>query len=125
MRRAPISPSTWLAHEASEFAKEQGLYEPFHKATYQAYWSEGKNIGDLQVLLALGEQAGLDVAALEQMLREQRYKAQVWQQFEEAQSLGVNGVPAFVVGRYLFTGAQPYPLFQQVAKLALEEAAQE
>ena len=121
MRRAPVSPSTWLAHEATEFAKEQGSQVALHKALYTAYWADGKNIGDMQVLLELAQQAGLDASAMEQALKEQRHKTQVWQQFEEAQSLGVNGVPAFVVGRYLFTGAQPYPLFQRVAKLALGE----
>ncbi len=124
MRRASITPATRLALEATEFAKEQGAYEPFHRITYRAYWEDSKNLGDLQVLLTLGEQAGLNVAKLEEALKDRRYEARVMEQYEEAQSLGINGVPAFVVGRYLFTGAQPYDLFQKVAKMALAEQAQ-
>ncbi len=124
MRRASLTPSTRLALEATEFAKEQGAYEAFHRTAYRAFWEDGVNLGDLQVLLALGEQAGLNVASLEEALKDRRYDARVMEQYEEAQSLGINGVPAFVVGRYLFTGAQPYELFQKVAKMALAERAQ-
>ena len=121
MRRAPLTPSTRLALEATEFAKQHGAFDAFHRAAYSAFWAEGKNLGDTQVLLDLSEQVGLDSAALDQALKERQLETQVLEQFEEAQEMGIHGIPAFLVGRYLFTGAQPYPLFQRVAKVALTE----
>ena len=48
-----------MALEATEYAKEQGKEEVFSRSVYQAYFQEGKNIGDIEVILSLAEQAGL------------------------------------------------------------------
>ena len=121
MRRAPITPSTRLVLEATQFAKDQGAFDPFHRAAYQAFWAEGKNLGDRQILLDLGKEVGLDSLSLEHALDVRQYENQVIEQFEEAQELGIHGIPAFLVGRYLFTGVQPYSVFQRVARSALAE----
>ena len=60
MRRAPLTPNTRMAFEASEFAKDKGLFEEFHRACYRAFWEEGVDLGQLSVLQHLGEQVGLD-----------------------------------------------------------------
>ncbi len=41
--------------------------------------------------------------------------------FQEATNLGVHGIPAFLIGRYLFTGARPYQDFQAVVERVLAE----
>ena len=121
MRRPPLSAYSHLALEASEFAKEQGRIEEFHLATYQAYWERGENIGDLSVLERLAGEAGLSWDELAPRLEERHYQPQVMAQYQEALQLGIQGIPAFLIGRYLFTGAQPYELFQQVMKRVQEE----
>ena len=84
MRRAPLTPNTRLAFEASEFAKDMGLFEPFHRACYRVFWEEGVNLGKLPVLQQIGEQVGLDPAAMEERLTAGHYTAAAQTQYEEA-----------------------------------------
>ena len=121
MRRAPLTPNTRLSFEASEFAKDMGLFEPFHRACYRAFWEEGVNLGQLPVLQQIGEQVGLDPATMEERLTSGHYTAVAKTQYEEALAIGVTGIPSFIIGRYFFSGAQPYDLFKRVAEMAQKE----
>ena len=123
MRRAPLVPHTRPAMEANEFAKEQGKFDPYHRALFKDYWEEGKNLGDPAVLQQAGERVGLDPAALGQALQEGRYRDAVEEQVQFARSVGITGIPAFIVDHYLFMGAQPYAFFKQVMDRVLEERA--
>ena len=123
MRRAPLTPNTRLAFEASEFAKDYDLFEPFHKACYRAFWEDGVNLGQISVLQQLGEQVGLDAQEMKERLDTGYYTAQAQAQYDEAISLGVNGIPSFIMGRYFFSGAQPYELFKQVAETVQKDKA--
>ena len=123
MRRAPLTPNSRLSFGASEFAKDKGLFEPFHKACYRAFWEDGANLGELSVLQQLGEQVGLDAQEMKERLDIGHYTAQAQTQYEEAISIGVNGIPSFIIGRYFFSGAQPYELFKQVAETVQKEKA--
>jgi len=123
MRRAPLTPNTRLSFEASEFAKDKGLFEPFHRACYRAFWEDGVNLGQISVLQQLGEQVGLDAQEMKDRLDAGHYAAQAQAQYEEALSIGVNGIPSFIIGRYFFSGAQPYELFKQVAETVQKDRA--
>lgn len=125
MRRAPLTPNTRLAFEASEFAKDAGLFEPFHRACYRAFWEDGANLGELSALQYIGERVGLDSAAMEERLASGHYTAIAQTQYKEALSIGVRGIPSFIIGRYFFSGAQPYDLFRRVAEMAQKEEAGE
>jgi len=121
MRRAPLTPNTRLSFEASEFAKDKGLFEPFHKACYKSFWEDGVNLGEISVLQQIGEQVGLDAQEMKERLDTSRYTAQAQAQYDEALSIGVNGIPSFIIGKYFFSGAQPYELFKRVAGMAQEQ----
>ncbi len=59
MRFPSVIANTGKAHEATEFARDRGLVPPFQRAVFRAYWEEGQNIGDLEVLCRLAEGCGL------------------------------------------------------------------
>ena len=118
MRRAPLTPNTRMAFEASEFAKDKGLFEQFHRACYRALWEDGVDLGQLSVLLNLGEQVGLDAQEMKNILDTGHYESQAKEQYNEALSIGVNGIPSFIIGGYFFSGAQPYETFKKVAEMA-------
>ena len=124
MKRPAITPNTRLSFEASEFAKEKGLFEEFHRACYRAFWEDGVNVGQVAVLKELGEQVGLDAQEMQERLDSGYYTAQVEAQHEEARVIGVQGIPSFIMGRYFFSGAQPYDLFKDVAERVQREAAE-
>ena len=123
MRRPPFVAASRKAHEATEYAKEQGKGVEFNRAVYKAYWEQGLNIGDSQVLEGLANDTGLEWIPLKGLLDEGFYGNSVEEQNHEITNFGVHGVPCFLIDRFLFTGAQPYEFFKQVADRVLAERA--
>jgi len=114
MRRQEVTPYTIPAFEASEFAKEKDKFDDFHKAVFKAFWEEGRNIGTDDVLRGLFEECGMDWGEYEESGGGGSYRPSVDQQLMQARAYGIAGVPAFIMDRYLISGAQPYEVFQQV-----------
>ena len=109
------------AHQAAEWAAEQGQGEDFRRAVFRAYFADLQNIGSPDVLAGLAEGLKLDGADLRAALAEGRYRDRVQGQFETARQLGITGVPAYVAGRYLMVGAQPLEVFRQLVETAQAE----
>ena len=104
-----------LALEAAEYAKDVGKLEPFHTALFDAYFRDGKNIGQQDVLLELGEAAGLDREGLAKALNDRTYSERVERDSELAKRLNIGAVPSFIFdNKYMVQGAQPYEVFKQV-----------
>ncbi|MQG20833.1 MAG: hypothetical protein FI725_02355 [SAR202 cluster bacterium] len=123
MRRAPLTPNSRFSFEASEYAKDKGIFEPFHTLCYKSFWEDGANLGEISVLQDIGKAVGLDPDELKKEIDRGTYTARAQSQYEEATKLGVQGIPSFVIGRYFFSGAQPYELFKEVAERVLKEQA--
>jgi predicted DsbA family dithiol-disulfide isomerase len=103
-----------MALEASEFAKEQGKFDQFHSALFQAYFSQGMEIGSLEVLTELGHESGLDRGALAQALQTGKYRQTIENMRKEAVRLGVTAAPTFIIGnRDRIIGAQPIDVFRK------------
>lgn len=113
------------AHQAALWADEHGDGEAFRRSVYRAYFAEGLNIGSTDVLAELAERAGLDSVGVREALAEGSYRERVDEQFEFARSAGVTGVPAYLAGRYMMVGAQPYAVFEQLIETARAEAGVE
>jgi predicted DsbA family dithiol-disulfide isomerase len=117
-----LVPNSRKALEVTELARDRGLHEPVHTRLMHAYWEEGQNIGDEEVLVRLVSDAGLDPEEAVAALADRRYADRVDASTYAAQRQGVNGIPAFVLGeRLLILGAQPHEAFEQ--GLAQLEAA--
>jgi len=115
---AEVVPNTRLALRVTELAREHGLHDAVHGRLIDAYWAEGRNIGDLDELRALAAEAGLeDVSAA---LEGDAYLDAVLDSTRQAQAIGVNGIPGFLLDRRLLVlGAQPDEVFEQAfARLA-------
>lgn len=123
MRRPPITSYTMYALEATEYAQQMGMFDPFHRALYRAYWEDGKDLGDLDVIRVVAQECGLSWEELREALESRRYQETVMGQYQEAMSLGIRGIPAFLIGNVLFTGARPYEIFKAVINKYLEQEA--
>ena len=116
MGRPQIVANTRKAHEATEFAAEQGSLQEFQRAVFRAYWEEGDNISDVDVLCHLAADCGLDAGALRQALDDGRYAARVEEQMAWARAVSVSGVPTFIFNdKFAVVGAQDYDVFRDVA----------
>lgn len=115
-----IHPDARLAAGVARCAGEQGAYWEMHDALFarQAEWSGQQNGWFVELAGSLN----LDEAAFKSCLDEQRYDSAVQANLEEAAQLGVGGTPSFFVQGYsLFSGAQPYDVFNQVVELAEQD----
>ena len=100
---------------AAEFAREHGKYDAMHHALFKAHWELTGKLEDVDDLVRIGESVGLDGAALREAIEDGRYEPVIDDTRHEAESVGINAIPAHVfAGRYLVLGAQPYEVFQQV-----------
>ena len=75
----------------------------------------------LAAAAGLADAVGLNSGDLRAALTEDRYRARVDEQFEFARAAGVTGVPAYLAGRYMMVGAQPYEVFCKLIETAQAE----
>jgi predicted DsbA family dithiol-disulfide isomerase len=116
--------NTQLAHELLALAAARGLEDRAWKHLYRAYFGEGRSIFDVDALIALGTEIGLDPTEVRDALGDHRYQAQVVEDGRAAQALGASGVPFVVVDqRYAVSGAQPIETFRQAIERARAERA--
>ena len=105
--RIARTPNTRTAHRLIELAGAHGCQNAVVDALFAAYFVDGRDIGELQVLLAIGAGAGLDREPLETALLAAAGDLPIIAAEHAAHELGIDGVPAFVYhGRLLFSGAQ-------------------
>jgi predicted DsbA family dithiol-disulfide isomerase len=99
------SPNTLDAHRLIRFADEDGKADAVVERLFQAYFERGLDIGDRAVLAEIGRDAGLD--GIETRLASEEGVAEVREEIEAAQRMGVQGVPFFVFASKLaVSGAQ-------------------
>jgi predicted DsbA family dithiol-disulfide isomerase len=121
MSRPELRANSHLALLADAFARDAGQQEPFHSNMLAAYWKDHRNIGQRDVVLDVARDSGLDVAELEQALDEGRYEQELIDVYDETRQHGINGVPAFIIGRYVIMGAQPYETLEKALTLSQQQ----
>ncbi|WP_104522686.1 DsbA family oxidoreductase [Blastococcus atacamensis] len=118
-----ISGNTSLAHELLHLAAERGVQGRLKERLLHAHFEESRSVFDVDSLVALGAEVGLDETEAREVLTDRRYRAAVNQDSATAQSLGATGVPFFVVDRkYGAAGAQPAELLLSVLERAWADA---
>ena len=111
---ADIVPRTLTALRLGELARERGLNTLFHDRLMDAYWAEGLDIGSPDVLRRLSDEVGLPADDVESVVSSERYVGVVRGSTERAISIGVTGVPGFLLdGRLLVVGAHENDVFEQ------------
>lgn len=97
----------WLAGEVGDAALQSRLVE----ALFSAYFCEGRDIGDRDVLAELGAGAGLDATRVEALLAGSEGADEVLRLERWASAAGIRGVPSVLADdRVLFSGALRTPL---------------
>lgn len=110
------------AHQLIQFAKSKNLGDAAEEHLFSAFFIEGKNIGDIPTLIELGKSIGLDENELKSSFTDEKYAAAMEQDIQEAQSVGVSGVPFFVFNRkYAVSGAQPAEAFLETLNKSFVE----
>jgi predicted DsbA family dithiol-disulfide isomerase len=118
--RVEKMPNTLKSHQLISLAPEENK-QLLVDTLYRAYFEEGRDIGDVDILLDLAEQAGLARADVAQRMQAKEGLEQVEDDLSFASQIGITGVPFFIINdKYALTGAQPSDTFLQ----ALEQISQ-
>jgi len=114
--------NSFNAHRYSHLAKKHGLGIEAEEQLFKAYFTDGKNIDDTETLIQLGTELGLDANEVKQTLESNAYTDEVKHDIAQAQYLGIQGVPFFVLNnKYGISGAQAVPVFEQTLQKAFDE----
>jgi len=112
-----------LAQELGKWADEQPGGEAIHDALFKAYFVDGKNIGDPEVLVALAQSVGLPVEKAREVIANRSYRDAVDADWAKSREYGVTGVPTFVAGGQGVVGAQPYEALEQLVRRVKQKGA--
>lgn len=110
-----VIPNSKRSLELGEFARDEGRFAQMHELLFKAYWSEGLDIGDPQVLEKLAAEIGLDAAGARAAFDDGRYEERIGLTTQAALDFGIGGVPAWLIDDELVvSGAQPHEAFDEV-----------
>ena len=101
--------NTRLAQELLLWSKTQPGGEALVPLLYRAYFVHNRNLAQEDVLLDAVREAGLDVDAAGNVLRERSFSKALDAEWDRARQFQINGVPAFIAGGYQMTGFHPAP----------------
>jgi predicted DsbA family dithiol-disulfide isomerase len=117
------SGNTFDAHRLIHFAATRGRADAMKERLLHAFFTEGEQIGDRDVLVRLAGEAGVDEQQAREVLESGAHAEQVRADIAQAQAYGIRGVPFFVIDeKYGISGAQPTELFSQALNQAWTEA---
>jgi predicted DsbA family dithiol-disulfide isomerase len=123
------SPNTLDAHRLIRWAASAGAQAEVVDRLFKTYFVEGRDIGDRGVLIDIAGECGLDAKLVEKLLAHGADVEAVRVEIEQAQAMGVSGVPFFIfAGRIGVPGAQEPSVLRQAiaqARQAMAESTDE
>lgn len=100
------------AHRVIQLAKKYNLTDKIEERFFKAYFTEGALMSDHGTLVRLATEVGIDKQEVQNVLATNLYAEEVRKDGTEAQQIGANGVPFFVMDRkYAVSGAQDPNVF--------------
>jgi len=120
------TPNTISSHKLIDRAGQEGKQDPVVEALFQAYFIDGKDIGDTEVLVEIAVAGGLDEDATRGYLQSDEDLERIRGDDATARRMGIQGVPCFILNRkYAISGAQEPEAFLQAFAQIEAELAQE
>jgi predicted DsbA family dithiol-disulfide isomerase len=120
------TPNTLDAHRLINWAKIEGKQNAIVDALFKAYFIDGRDIGDRDVLSDLADGIGMDAAVVQRLLKSDADLEEIKGRDAMAREMGVNSVPTFIVGgRHAVPGAQQPELWRKVIADLRDQQAQD
>ncbi len=116
-------PSSLDAHRLVQFAARFDLATDVTARIFSAYFTDGRNIGDLNILADIAGECGLDVATTLALLQSDEGEHAVLSANLGAYRRGITGVPCFIInGQHAIAGAQDQIVINRVLDIVIAEA---
>ena len=107
-------PNSRLALYLSEYAREKGKFNQFHKSVLDSYWKKGEDIGDLKILEKLIKSVNLNLEEALSYAKSEKPQKLLEDVRKYLHRCGINGVPTFFIEDRIVVGAQPLEVFNKV-----------
>lgn len=109
--------NTFDAHRLLHWAEEAGQQLALKQALFRAYFGEGLDPGDHDVLVRIAAEVGLDAGIAREILGSDRFASEVRARERFYRSQGIEGVPAIIINeRHLIEGGQPVAVFEKMLR---------
>ena len=119
------TPNTVNAHRLIHWAGLEQKQDDVVAALFQAYFTDGRDIGAVPELIAIGGECGLETDMLTRLFETEADLEDIRARDAHSRQMGVTGVPTFIVGgRHAVPGAQPAELWEKVIDDLTAQAAQ-
>ena len=116
--------NTFDSLRLTKLAQERGHNEIITRL-FDAYFTKNLELSNHHVLKKIAVESGLDENEVDELLKGDKYAAEVRNDEREAAMLGIHGVPYFVIGgKYGLSGAQPVEVLKQAINEALTDEAE-
>lgn len=109
-----ITPNTFAAHRLAWLAGQEGKQPSVVLAILNAYFHEGRDIGNVDVLGEIARDAGLSPDGVKTFLESDEGTDAVQALTRDARVQGIHGVPHFDIEGFGVSGAQSPELLRQV-----------
>ena len=118
-----VPTNTFLGHQLIHLAAKHGRQAAAKERLMAAYYTEGQDLNQIDALVRLATEIGLDAEEVRAALTAGTYAEAVRYDEYQAQQINVRGVPFFVFeNKYAVSGAQPTELFAEVLEKVWEES---
>ena len=115
--------NTFDAHRLLHWAELEGKQRELKHALFTAYFTDGRDPSDRDVLIEVAPGVGLDESAARDVLESGRFTQEVRERERFYQQQGIQAVPSVIVNdRYLLQGGQPIEVFEQALRQIASEA---
>jgi predicted DsbA family dithiol-disulfide isomerase len=122
--RIQRTPNTIDAHRLIRMGAAVDQEDAVVEALFRAYFLDGRNIGEIGVLVEVADEAGLDRLEAAEYLTGEWERANVEAEDRAGRQAGITGVPTFIVNRkHAVPGAQPPEVLHKLFDLGREELA--
>ena len=113
------SPNTIDSHRLIRWAASAGVQNEVVERLFEAYFEEGRDIGNADVLVEIASDAGMDSATVADLLEQGADREIIENEDAMAHRLGITGVPTFIFqNKYLVSGAvDPEALLEIIDKV--------
>jgi predicted DsbA family dithiol-disulfide isomerase len=109
------TPNTLNAHRLIHWAGIEQRQSMVISALFRAYFKEGRDIGDVEVLADLADTCGMDAALVQRLLATDEDLEGIREKDAGFRKMGVNSVPTFIIaGQHAVPGAQSVEVWRNV-----------
>lgn len=124
MQRRTHIYNTFDAHRLLHWAGMEGKQQDLKHALFSAYFTQGRDPSDRQVLVELATEVGLDPARALQILESGEFTREVREREHFYLQHGISAVPAVIINdKYVIQGGQPVEIFEQSLRQVASEGA--